>query len=94
MEPETDDNLITWGWVDHLLQVTPESVDEVLASFLGDRDPAAIPEEQMTRMREAAQRRFDRRQRVPMIRVMTHQSLPVLRVVPFNEYQRNRFYRP
>ncbi|MCG8466995.1 MAG: hypothetical protein MJB57_02120 [Gemmatimonadetes bacterium] len=93
-EPETDDNLITWGWADHVLQVTPESVDEVLASFIGDRDPSTIPAQQMTRMRALAQRRFDERQRVPMIRVMSHQRLPVVRVASFNEYQRNRFYRP
>lgn len=94
MEPETDDNLITWGWTDHLLQVTPESVDEVLARFIGDRDASAIPDEQLNRMREMAQRQFERRQQVPMVRVTEHQSLPVIRVAPFNDYQRNRFYRP
>jgi hypothetical protein len=25
MEPETDDNLITWGWADHVLEVTEET---------------------------------------------------------------------
>jgi len=94
LEPETDDNLITWGWADHVLEVTPESVEEVLAGFLGDRDPSTIPADQMARMRERAQEVFEERQRVPMMRVMTHQPLPVIRVQPFNEYQRNRFYRP
>ena len=62
MEPETDDNLITWGWTDHLLEVTEEDEDE--------------------------------RQRVPMMRVMRHQNLPVVEVQPFNLYQRNRYVRP
>jgi len=62
LEPETDDNVITWGWTDHVLRVTEE----------GD----------------------DRRQRVPMMRVMTHQYLPVVEVQPFNLYQRNRYVRP
>jgi hypothetical protein len=62
LEPETDDNVITWGWTDHVLRVTEE----------GD----------------------DRRQRVPMMRVMTHQYLPVVEVQPFNLYQRNRYTRP
>ncbi len=62
MEPETDDNLITWGWTDHILQTTETGGDE--------------------------------RQRVPMIRVMEHQPLPVVEVQPFNLYQRNRFFRP
>lgn len=63
MEPETDDNLITWGWVDHVLEVTegPQSGED--------------------------------RQRVPMIRVMTHQNVPAVQVQPFNMYQRNRYFR-
>ena len=48
----------------------------------------------MARMRERAQEAFEERQRVPMMRVMTHQPLPVIRVEPFHEVQRNRFYRP
>lgn len=59
LEPETDDNLITWGWTDHVLEV-------------GEED----------------------RQRVPMMRVMRHQYLPVAEVQPFNLYQRNRYFRP
>ncbi len=61
-EPETDDNLITWGFMDHIVQVT-----------------------------EPGQ---NRRQRVPMIRVMTQQNLPVIRVQSFNRYDPNRFYQP
>lgn len=94
MEPETDDNLITWGWTDHLLQVTPESVEEVMAQFLGDTDPASLSEEQRTQLRQRAQQAMERRQQVPMMRVMEHPTLPVMRVAPFNDYQRNRFYRP
>jgi dipeptidyl-peptidase 4 len=62
LEPETDDNLITWGWTDHVLEVTEEGDDE--------------------------------RQRVPMMRVMTHQHTPAVHVQPFNLYQRNRYFRP
>jgi len=94
LEPETDDNLITWGWADHVLQVTPGSVDEALADMLGSTDPATLTAEQLGGMRQAAQRQLERRQQVPMLRVMTHQPLPVMRVQAFNEYQRNRFYRP
>ncbi len=94
MEPETDDNLISWGWTDHLLQVTPESVDEVMAQFLGDTDPASLSDEQRTQLRQRAQQAMERRQRVPMMRVLEHPTLPVMRVASFNDYQRNRFYRP
>jgi len=62
MEPETDDNLITWNFLDHIICVT---------EFCGDRE-----------------------QEVPMMRVMTHQNLPVVRVQSFNRYDPNRFYQP
>jgi len=62
MEPETDDNLITWGFLNHILEATEEP----------DEDG----------------------ERVPMIRVMDHQDLPVVRVQPFNRYDANRFYMP
>jgi hypothetical protein len=67
MEPETDDNLITWGWADHVLRVTgPPAADE---------DGAPAP------------------QRVPMMRLVREQRLPVIEVVPFNDYDRNRYYQ-
>ncbi len=93
MEPETDDNLITWGWTDHVLQVSPESVEEVLAGMMGGRDASQMSERQLTQMRTFAERQMARRQQVPMMRVVESQSLPVVRVQPFNDYQRNRFYR-
>lgn len=62
-EPETDDNLITWGWADHVIEVTED----------GDEDE---------------------RQRIPMIRVTDHQPIPATKVLPFNVYQRNRFFQP
>lgn len=61
-EPETDDNLLTWGWADHIIQVT---------------EPGE-----------------DRRQRIPMVRVVRPQPLSAVEVQPFNLYQRNRFFRP
>jgi hypothetical protein len=70
-EPETDDNLITWGWADHVLEVTT---------------PAAEAEQD--------EEDEDDRQRVPMMRVMEHQPLPVIRVAPVNAYQRNRYVSP
>lgn len=94
MEPETDDNLITWGWTDHVLEVRPSTVEEAMAAFLGDRDPSSIPPEQLARMRTRTEQQLAQGQRVPMIRVTTHQSLPVVGVAPFNQYQRNRYYRP
>ncbi|MDT8342141.1 MAG: M14 family zinc carboxypeptidase [Longimicrobiales bacterium] len=82
LEPETDDNLITWGWTDHVLQETPESVEEVLAGMLGGRTLADLPPEQREQVQRRAEELMNRRQQVPMMRVMTHQNLPVIRVAP------------
>ncbi|MBT8337711.1 MAG: hypothetical protein KJO11_13970, partial [Gemmatimonadetes bacterium] len=93
MEPETDDNLITWGWTDHILQVTPESLDEVMADMLGDRDPASLTAEQREAIQDRAQQIMDRTQQVPMMRVLDHPDLPVIRVAPYYGPLRTRFYR-
>jgi predicted deacylase len=93
MEPETDDNLITWGWTDHVLEESPESEQAVLESMLGNRALEDLDPEQRAQMEERAAEIMSERQRVPMMRVTTHQTLSVLRVQPFNRYQRNRFFR-
>ena len=93
MEPETDDNLITWGWADHIIRVRPSTLEGMMAEFLGGRDRSEIRPQQLERMEERMRQQLAEGQRVPMIRITTHQPLPVVRVVPFNEYQRNRYYR-
>lgn len=80
MEPETDDNLITWGYTDHLLRVTPPAAETT----------AAVSSEQNAPGQRGRQQRP---QRVPMMRLISDQPLPLLQVVPFNEYQRNRYYQ-
>jgi dipeptidyl-peptidase 4 len=76
MEPETDDNLITWGWVDHLLRVT-----ETATASNGDPDDAP-----------AARFGQQQPQRIPMMRMVRQQPLPVMEAVPFNRHDRNRYY--
>lgn len=93
MEPETDDNLITWGWTDHILEETPESEEAVLESMLAGRSLSEVGPEQAERMRERAAAMMSERQRVPMMRVTEHQPMSVLRVQPYHQFQRNRFFR-
>jgi hypothetical protein len=80
MEPETDDNLITWGYTDHLLRVTPPAEAATAAVSSGRNAPGQNSRQQ-------------RPQRVPMMRLISEQPLPLLQVVPFNEYDRNRYYQ-
>jgi dipeptidyl-peptidase 4 len=94
MEPETDDNLITWGWADHILEVRPATVQAAMADLLAGTDPSTIPPDQLARMEARMEQQLAQGQQVPMMRIVTHQGLPVIRVAPFNQYQRNRYYRP
>lgn len=96
LEPETDDNLITWGWTDHVLEVRPETVEEGMAALAAamEIDLAAQTEERRTQIRAQVEKQLAARQRVPMMRVTAHEPLPVVEVQPFNQYQRNRFYLP
>jgi hypothetical protein len=94
MEPETDDNLITWGYADHLLEVRPETLEEAMAAMAEDVDLSTLAPEMRARFEERARAMLAEPQQVPMMRVMTHQSLPVIRVEPFNQYQRNRYWQP
>ncbi len=93
MEPETDDNLVTWGYADHLLQETPESIEEVLAGMMQGADAESLTELERERMQRFAERRMNERQRVPMMRVMSHQPMQVVRVQEPHRYQRNLFWR-
>lgn len=93
-EPETDDNLITWGYTDHLLEVRPETVEEAMAAMAEDMDLSSLPPDQLARFRQRAEQMLANPQRVPMMRVLTHQKLPVMRVETFNQFQRNRFWQP
>lgn len=95
LEPETDDNLITWGWADHLLQVRPRTVEEGLAALAAEMevDLATLPEARRAQLRAQVERMLASRPRVPMMRIMTHQRLPVMRVEPVHRYQRTVYSR-
>lgn len=94
LEPETDDNLITWGWLDNVLQVQPATIEEALRGMLGDTDPNSLSPQQRTQMETQARAMMARRQRIPMMRVMTAQPMSLLEVTSFNEYNRTRYWQP
>jgi dipeptidyl-peptidase 4 len=94
LEPETDDNLITWNFTDNVLRVTPTSVDEAMGALLGDTDVSSLTPEQRTQLEGRARAMMAQRQRVPMMRVMKEQPKSLLEVTSFNEYNRTRYWRP
>jgi len=94
MEPETDDNLITWGWLDNVLQVQPATIEEALRGMLGDTDLNSLSPQQRTQMETQARNMMTRRQRIPMMRLVTAQPMSVLEVTSFNAFNRTRYWQP
>lgn len=94
LEPETDDNLITWNYTDNVLRVTPANVDEAMRVMLGDTDLSSLTPAQRTQLETRAQAMMRQKQRVPMMRLMTAQPMPLLEVTSFNESNRTRYWQP
>jgi dipeptidyl-peptidase 4 len=93
LEPETDDNLITWGYTDNMLQVAPASIEEAIAGMLGDTDPSSLTPEQRAQMEERAKTMMSRTQRVPMMRLVSEQPKSLLEVTRFTELDRTRYWQ-
>ncbi|CAN5393925.1 M14 family metallopeptidase [soil metagenome] len=94
MEPETDDNLITWGYIDNVLRVAPASIEEAMGGMLGDNDPRSLTPEQRAQMEQRAKTMMSQRQRVPMMRLVTEQPKNLLEVTRFTELNRTRYWQP
>jgi hypothetical protein len=94
LEPETDDNLITWGYLDNVLQVSPASVDEAMSGLLGDNDLSALTPDQRKGLEAKAAALMKQRQRVPMMRVVKEQPKKLLEVTRYTELNRTRYSQP
>jgi len=94
LEPETDDNLITWGYTDNVLRVTPTSREEALRELLGDVDAGALTAAQRTGLERRADDLLSQRQRIPMMRVVTEQPKALLEVTRYGAGDRTRYWQP
>lgn len=96
LEAETDDNLITWGYLDDFLQVTT-GLEEQWAQR------EAEMKDYLDEMNEQERARWEKRmeqqkerltnQRIPIYRVMKKAVLPGRMVQVFNQYEKNRYVR-
>jgi hypothetical protein len=94
MEPETDDNLITWGYTDNVLRVSPASVEEALSGLLGDNDLSSLSPEQRKQLEAKAAGVMKQRQRVPMMRVVKEQPKKMIEVTRYTDVNRTRYAPP
>ncbi len=92
-EPETDDNLITWGYLDNLLRRTPSQADLEAQRAAAMEEAGEMTAKQRQQMMARLDRQAQQQQRVPLYRVMKKTALPGILVQPFNGYERNRFIR-
>jgi len=77
LEPETNDNLITWGYLDNFLRVTPKRTEQTELS--SNENP------------QRRQRRQMRDQKIPIYRLMKKTMMKGVLVKQFNEYDRNQY---
>ncbi len=96
LEPTTNDNLVTWGFLDNLVQVTdsPEEIEARRAQIQAQID-AMTPEERATGAarleRQLGQANHGRV--IPMYRVMKKTDIPGVMVEAYNQYETRRFIR-
>jgi hypothetical protein len=96
LEPETDDNLITWGYLDNYISVTTgqlERLKEQEAQFKEQME--GMSQEEKDRMQQRLTRQRDRitNQPIPIYRLMKKTPLKGVLVEPFNEYEKMRYMK-
>ncbi|MFC1639488.1 DUF2817 domain-containing protein [Gemmatimonadota bacterium] len=84
LEPETNDNLITWGFLDEFIQAMDEAETQQYIERMA---------RQRARFAEGDQGPPPPGQLIPMYRLMKRTSLSGILVDRFNSYERNRYVR-
>jgi hypothetical protein len=95
-EPETNDNLITWGFLDNVLRTTPTEAELAAQRAQMEAMMARMSEEERAQFGARIERQMQqgsRPQEIPMYRVMKKTEIPGVLVQPFNQYERNRYIR-
>ena len=95
-EPETNDNLITWGFLDNALRTTPSEAEVAAQRAQMEAMMAGMTAEERAQMSGRIERQMQqgsRPQELPMYRVMKKTEIPGVLVQSFNGYERNRYIR-
>jgi len=81
LEPETDDNLVTWGYLDDFVRITPPVTAAPQAAGNPDPDDPPQPQQQA------------RGQQIPLFRLMKQTPFQSVIVQKYEGPDRNRYYR-
>ena len=96
MEPETNDNLITWGYLDNFLSVTTGQLERLIEQEEQFKERMKdMSQEEKDRMQQRLKRQRDRitNQPIPIYRLMKKTPLKGVLVEPFNEYEKKRYIK-
>jgi len=92
-EPETNDNLITWGYLDGQLRRTPSAEELAAQRAAAEEEMGEMTAEQRQQFMERLDRQAQQQQRIPLYRLMQKTGLPAIMAQPFNGFERNRYIR-
>lgn len=95
LEPETNDNLVTWGYLDNVLRETPSLAEQEEQQRAMEERLAQMSPEQRAQFQGGRGGRggAPRPQRVPIYRLMNRAEIAGELVRPFNQYAPNRYIR-
>ena len=96
LEPETDDNLITWGYLDNYLSVTTTQLEQLLEQEEQFKEQMKdMTQEERDRMQQRLISQRDRitNQPIPIYRLMKKTPIKGALVEPLNGYEKNRYFK-
>jgi hypothetical protein len=96
LEPTTNDNLVTWGYLDNVVQVTPSEEEVAAQRTQLEQRLAAMSGEERAQMGARLERQLEQLSQgrpIPIYRVMKKTEIPGVLVTPFNVYEPNRYVR-
>ena len=96
LEPETNDNLVTWGYLDNVLRATPGAAEQAAQQRAQEERLAQMTPQQRQQFQGRGGRGGGRGggvQRVPIYRVMNETDFAGVLVQPYNRYEPNRYIR-
>jgi hypothetical protein len=96
LEPVTNDNLVTWGFLDNVVRVTPSEAEQAAQQAEMEARLAAMTPEQRAQMGNRTGRPGqggNQARAIPMYRLMKKTDIPGVLVQPYNQYEARRYIR-
>ncbi len=96
LEPVTNDNLVTWGFLDNVVQVTPSAEEMAAQRAQIEAQLASMSPEARAQMGARLERQLQQGTQgrpIPIYRVLKKTDLPGVLVRPINGYEPNSYFR-